>query len=150
ARAALRAFHQRRWGGGRHDPDDRRADLGEILFGLYALDVWHYPTDSVFPRCLSASGRRVSEPGIDVLAFEIADLQTEPLTDQEWFYCGEVKHTTKDRIDSPIQALSGDLSKTTIERISDNLHLVMSYLDIIGHPYSARVHRFLADHSDFA
>jgi hypothetical protein len=42
-----------------------------------------------------------------------------------------------------------DVEKTNLERMSDALHLLMSYFEMQGHPYPARVHRFLQGHSEF-
>ena len=97
ARQALSRFHDRRWptvaSGRGATTQDRMADLGELLGALY-VTFGVYKSAEIFPRCLSASGRRVSQPGIDVTAFHVEPRLDEPLQDNETLHFLEAKHST--------------------------------------------------------
>lgn len=147
AQQDVTVFHRRRWPGRTGlDPTDRMADLAEILVGLYLVETDHYVARDVFPRCLSSAGRRVSQAGIDLTAFRLEPLTTEPLDPRETLHVAEAKHTTSRDVNVAINSLQDDVGKTDSERLADELQLLISYVEDNGlHVYPERVHRFMQE-----
>jgi hypothetical protein len=81
---ALRAFHSRRWPNGPGEATMRRSDLGELLVALDGIRRTSFAPNEAYPRCLSAMGRGVREPGIDVMSFRLMDRGTSALEDDEY------------------------------------------------------------------
>jgi len=151
AQGALRRFHERRWPGSSPDPlENRLADLAEILVGLNAASHGFAP-QAVFVRCLSASGRRVSEPGVDVIALRMrTDGLDERLYPDELLRIGEAKHTVGRRVDAPIQSLLEDVEKTDYERLRDQLQLLLSRIEESGeYAFPERLNKFLEGNHEF-
>lgn len=141
----LKQFHSSRWPTSRLPLENRRADLAELFLALLSGARYTCGDGDVFPRCLSASGPRVSEPGIDVLAYRIADEEiSAPPSSDEILIIGEAKHTIGQDSSLPIDALAGDMSKTDLERVRDFLVLAQARLeDEQSVRYPERINEFL-------
>jgi hypothetical protein len=118
------------------------ADLAKILVSLTCVP--EHSSNDIYPRCLSAAGRRVSEAGIDGLAVRLTNATREALRADESLRVMEAKHTARDDIDGPLDGLDADIQKTTDERLRDFLRLLISHLRAENrHPYAERAARFM-------